>query len=82
MSGPIYLDGLEFLLNVTKTRATNVIFTLDVVLGPGYDFVCALLLTFEFSVIFEILVIEDDYDWSAVSLSENVLSQCPPVSRE
>lgn len=68
VSGPICLDGLEFLLNVTKPHGTNASFGPYFVLGPGCDFVFALFLAFEFSIIVEILVFEDDCDWSGVFL--------------
>ena len=68
VSGPICLDGLEFLLNVTKPHGANASFGPYFVLGPGCDFVFALFLAFEFSIIVEILVFEDDCDWSGVFL--------------
>lgn len=59
VSKPAYLHSLEFLLNMTETNATNVTFKFHVVRSRGFDFVCTLFLTFEFSVIFEVLIFEN-----------------------
>lgn len=61
-SEPVCLNRLEFLLNITKTHGTNVNFTFHVDFRPGRDFLCALSLKFEFNVIYEVLVFENNFD--------------------
>lgn len=71
---PTCLYSLEFLLYMTKTYTTNVIFTFNIVFSLENYLLYAFFLTFKFSVIFELLILEkNDYCLEILIIWESIM---------
>lgn len=71
---PTCLYSLDFLLYMTKTYTSNVIFTFNIVFSLDNYFLYAFFLKFKFSIIFELLILENnDYCLEILIIWEGIV---------